>query len=242
MISEHKFVTSFTSIWREVMPLGDSYWRRENLLLLQKHPKVANLVAADMRGLANELAFMAFCKIQTDTSVARSIGKLNSVASISDAVSSCVPQAVEYINRLAFSSEIRGAELSKDCGTEAHHLTENLLRFFPADRSYELRPKFNGCGVISSCEGDLISGGCLFEIKAGDRSFRIADIRQLLVYAALAYAGRTLNFDRIALCNPRTGILWTKSLDSICHAVSGLRASDVLAQLVLHFESTDTTK
>lgn len=242
MISEHKFVTSFTSVWREVMPLGDSYWRRQNLLLLPTHPKVKNLVAADMRGLVNELAFMAFCKIQSDTCVARSTGKLDSVTTISDAVSSCVPQAVEYINRLAFSSESRAVDLSKDCATEAHYLTANLLRFFPADGSYELRPKFNGCGVISSCEGDLISDGCLFEVKAGDRSFRIADIRQLLVYAALAYADNTLNFDRIALCNPRTGFLWTKSLDSICYAVSGLRASDVLARLVLHFESTDTTQ
>lgn len=242
MISEHKFVTSFTSVWREVMPLGDSYWRRENILLLQMHPKVANLVSADMRGLVNELAFMAFCKVQHDTFVARSNGNLYSVASIPEAVSSCVPQAVEYINRLAFFSEPQSGELSKDCGTEAHHITENLLRFFPADRSYELKPKFSGCGVVSSCEGDLISDGCLFEVKAGDRSFRIADIRQLLVYAALAYAGKTLNFDRIALCNPRTGILWTKSLDSICYAVSGLRASDVLALLVLHFESAHTTK
>ena len=242
MISEHKFITSFTSVWREVMPLGDNYWRRQNLLLLPSQSKVENFVAADLRGLVNELAFMAFCKIQTDTAVGRSIDNPEIGIAISEAVVSCVPQAVAYINRLAFASETKASDVSKDCKTEAHYLTANLLRFFPMQGVYQLRPKFNGCGVISACEGDLISGGCLFEVKAGDRPFRISDVRQLLVYAALAYADKALTFDRIALCNPRTGFLWVKSLDSICHSLSGLRASDVLARLVLHFESTDVTK
>ena len=242
MISEHKFVTSFTSVWREVMPLGDNYWRRQNLLLLQKQPKVKNLVAADMRGLVNELAFMAFCKMQSEIERARALGQVSKDTTIPKALASCIPDVVSYINRLAFSQETLISAVDKDCLTEAHFLTENLLRFFPTIQSYELRPKFNGCGIVSACEGDLISEGCLFEVKAGDRSFRISDLRQLLVYAALAYADGALTFDHIALCNPRTGFVWKKSLDSICHSVSGQRTSDVLTQLILHFESTETTQ
>ena len=104
-----------------------------------------------------------------------------------------------------------------------------------------LRPKFLGCGVMSSVEGDLIADGCLFEIKAGDRSFRLVDLRQLLVYSALAYGGNALTFDRIGLFNPRTGLLWTRELDEVCKAISGLRSTDVFNLLLSHFMSDSTS-
>lgn len=242
MISEHKFISSFTSIWREVTPLGDNYWRQQNLLLIRKHPRVENLVPANMRGLVNELAFMAFCQVQDEFAEARLKGKAGIGTSVIEALENCLPTAINYMNKLAFSRDFLINDVDRDCITEAKLLTENLLRFFPSNKHYQLRPRFNGCGILSACEGDLISDGCLYEVKAGDRSFRISDVRQLLVYAALAYANRELIFDRIALCNPRTGLIWMKSLDSICHSISGQRTSDVLAKLVFHFESTETTQ
>ncbi|MEO5797199.1 MAG: hypothetical protein ABIP34_20410 [Rhodoferax sp.] len=244
MISEHKFVTSFTSAWREVMPLGDNYWRKQNLLLHPKLPVVANVAPPDIRGLVNELAFMSFCEILESTPGPQSLSPGSTVMNkrVSAAVANCVPKAVSYISRLPFANEVSLADVGPDCTSEAQYLVRNLFKFFPPSGTYVLRPKFNGCGLLSACEGDLISDGCLYEIKAGDRAFRISDIRQLLVYAALAYAKDALIFDRIGLCNPRKGLIWVKSLDSVCQAVSGQRASDVLANLALHFDSIDTTQ
>jgi hypothetical protein len=244
MISEHKFVTSFTSAWREVMPLGDNYWRKQNLLLLPKQPVVKNVVAPSIRGLVNELAFMSFCEV-LDSTASRKLLLPNSNdidKRIATAVTNCVPKAVSYISRLPFSNEVSIADVGPDCTAEAQYLVRSLFKFFPLSGAYLLRPEFSGCGLLSACEGDLISDGCLYEIKAGDRPFRISDIRQLLVYAALAYAKDSLNFDRIGLCNPRKGLIWVKSLDSVCQSVSGQRTSDVLSNLILHFDSVDVTQ
>jgi hypothetical protein len=242
MISEHKFVASFTSVWREVMPLGDNYWRKQNLLLLPKQPVVKNFVAPNIRGLVNELAFMAFCEIHERQIILQLPGATAMNERLSAAVKNCVPNAFEYINRLPFSSEISIADVGADCTNEAHNLVSNLLKFFPLGGNYVLRPQFNGCGLLSACEGNLISDGCLYEVKAGDRPFRISDIRQLLVYAALAHAKNALDFDQIGLCNPRKGLIWIMPLDSVCQAVSGQRSSDVLSSLALHFESNHTTQ
>jgi hypothetical protein len=244
MISEHKFVTSFTSAWREVMPLGDNYWRKQNLLLLPKQPIVKNVAAPDIRGLVNELAFMSFCEILESSASHESLLPYSKDMDkrIATTVTNSIPSAVSYINRLPFTNEVSSDDIGHDCTSEAQYLVRNLLRFFPLNGAYELRPKFNGCGLLSACEGDLISNGCLYEIKAGDRPFRISDIRQLLVYAALAYANDSLSFDRIGLCNPRKGLIWVKSIDSVCQSVSGQRASEVLANLILHFDSIDGTQ
>lgn len=244
MISEHKFVNSFTSAWREVMPLGDNYWRKQNLLLLPKQSVVKNVVAPNIRGLVNELAFMSFCELLDSTAI---LGPGSSSSQVMEkrvfaAVENCVAKAVSYISKLPFSSELSIADVGPECTREAQYLVRNLLKFFPPSGTYILRPKFSGCGLLSACEGDLISNACLYEIKAGDRPFRISDIRQLLVYAALAFAKNALSFDRIGLCNPRKGLIWAMPLDSVCQAVSGQRASDVLSRLASHFESIDTTQ
>ncbi|WP_228121940.1 hypothetical protein [Variovorax paradoxus] len=132
------------------------------------------------------------------------------------------------------------SDVSATCIQEASAIASNLLDTFPAKPGDVLRPKFLGCGILGAAEGDIISSGCLYEIKAGARAFRISDIRQLLVYSTLAYASGSLEFDRIGLCNPRTGAFWVKSLDSICQSISGLKASDVLSNLARHFDSLDS--
>lgn len=214
------------------MPLGDSYWRKENLLLQHEYPGIDNIVPTDMRGFVNELAFIAFANMRSD--------KGGAADSVEKSIQDAVPAAISYINRLIKPATLTRAEVDGDCREEAALLVSSLGKMFPGGIPGIFRPKFQGCGILGACEGDLVFGECLYEIKAGARAFRMADLKQLLVYSALSYAESSRIFKFVGLCNPRTGALWVRDLDSVCYAISGLSASDVLSNLTKSFESADT--
>lgn len=233
MISERRFAKSYSSVWQEIMPLSDGYWAVENLLTKREAAPVKSLTPAQYRGLVNELGFRTFRKICHDrTKITRD--------SIILATADEYATAATYINRLADDGV---PPVSADRSTivrEAAQIALRLLGFFPDNRSIVLNPKFDGCGIVDSCEGDLIYGNCLFEIKAGDRNFRISDLRQLFVYCSLSYSKGPLEYARIGLFNPRSGKAWTRDIDTVCISVSGLRANDLLPRIV-DFISTNST-
>lgn len=235
MISEHKFAANFSSIWKEVMPLGDGHWAIDNVFLSRLHAPLKNRVEPSSRGLVNELAFMTFERASGGTRMFKRMD-------VSQTVRECLPDAVAYVNRVSIGR--RGhpplninPAIDDAMIREAGQVALRLLANFKRPSLLEIRPKFRGCGAVSACEGDLIYENCLYEIKAGDRNFRILDVKQLLVYCALASAAGDLRFSRIGLYNPRTGLHWAAHLDEICKRVSGRRASDLLGTLVEHFSA-----
>jgi hypothetical protein len=235
MISEHEFCSSYASVWQEVTPLAHGYWNVENRLVTRRLRPLSSDVPKEMRGVVNEGAFRAFCRLRlTNADVHRS----DAFA----AVYNEAPGAIEYVRRLAPQTEISISDFDDACRREAAILAMRLLHVFSGSIATQLRPPFRGCGLISSCEGDLIVGNCLFEIKAGDRAFRIVDVRQLLVYSALAYASRNLTFKRIGLFNPRTGTAWIRTLDEVCLTLSGVRSVDTLSALVERFSAASNSR
>jgi hypothetical protein len=229
MTSETKFATSFTSVWREITPLSDGYWAVENLLTRRVVPPLPNRAPKGLRGAVNELAFIGFSKLASQ-------GKRIARDEVFTTLKESVPMTINYINRLTPTETLHEESIDEVCLREAMQLTLRLLNFFPSGGNTQIRPRFRGCGIINACEGDVISGDQLFEVKAGDRGFRVSDLRQLLIYSALAYASDELEFSRIGLFNPRTGMAWSKSLDEVCVSISGLRANDVLPKLVDHMQ------
>ena len=235
MTSEHRFISSFTSVWRDVTPLSDGYWHVENMLVERAYIPISNRAPKEMRGLVNELAFIAFSLIvATKRDANRS--------AVLDAVQESIPAAVKYINRVSSGDAVSNDLVDDVCVREAGHLAFRLLAYFPVAGGLTVRPKFVGCGTLSACEGDVVARNCLYEVKAGDRGFRVSDIRQLLVYSALAYASNKLTFERVGLFNPRTGMAWSRQVDDVCMAVSGLRATDVLPRLIDHFMATSVSR
>lgn len=231
MTSETKFSTSFTSVWREVTPLSDGYWAIENMLTRRVAAPISNRAPKRFRGAINELAFISFSKLAKHEKI-----KIHR-DDIFHTLKASIPETVAYINRLS-PNDLMHEDAIDDIGLrEAMQLTLRLLNFFPYGATTDIRPKFKGCGIINACEGDVISSDLLIEVKAGDRGFRVSDLRQLLVYSALAYASSENRFTRIGLFNPRTGVAWSKSLDEVCISISGLRANDVLPKLVDHMQA-----
>jgi hypothetical protein len=234
LISEHQFANHYSSAWRAITPLSDGFWTFENLQVERIAPPLHGRAPKEVRAILNEASFRAFCELQP---TANAVGRVEVLA----ALDSNLQAAIDYVARFSNSSEL-AADIDEDSRKEAVSLVFRLLHFFPTDARTILKPKFNGCGILSSCEGDLIAGSCLYEIKAGDRGFRVLDLRQLLTYSALAYASESLAFTEIGLFNPRTGVAWRRSLEEVCLAISGLRMTDTLSALVEQFTGASASR
>jgi hypothetical protein len=188
-----------------------------------------------MRAIVNEAAFRTFC----DLHLVRNRAGRSDLAS---AVQHRFQDAIDYVARFSNAPHVVIGDIDDDCRREAGTLALRLLHYFGDSGSTLLRPSFPGCGVLSSCEGDLIQGTCLYEIKAGDRPFRIVDLRQLLVYSALAYAAGRLAFSRVGLLNPRRGVMWHTSLEDVCQSIAGLSMNDTLSALVEQFSGASASR
>lgn len=235
MISEHDFAGGYSSVWNELTPLSDGYWKFENMLVTRWVAPIPSRADIRMRGVVNETSFRAFCSLRRE-------GGLIDRTRVLSAVDSHAPDSIDYVGRLSPKLKPDALDFDESCRREAVMLALRLLHFFPGQAPTVLRPSFKGCGLISACEGDLIEGDCLYEVKAGDRAFRIADVRQLLVYSALAYAAGVLDFRRIGLFNPRTGSVWVRTLDHVCESLAGVRSVDTLSALARHFSSASVSR
>lgn len=235
MISEHQFSTHYSSSWHSVAPLSDGFWAIENKRVDRIEAPLPPIAPKGMRAIINEAAFRAFCNVHP---IARPIKR----SQIVDAVSGSFQDAIDYVARFSNAPQVLLSDIDDPCQREAVALVDRLASHFPENSTAKLRPHFSGCGIISACEGDLIVNGCLYEVKAGDRPFRLLDLKQLLTYAALAYADDALNFTHLGLFNPRTGVTWRRSLDEVCRSISGLRPSDTLSALVEQFSVASVSR
>jgi hypothetical protein len=95
-----------------------------------------------------------------------------------------------------------------------------------------IKPAFPGCGWVSDAEGDVLNGFTLYEVKAGERHFRLADIRQILCYCALDFSSKRYGIQEVVLINPRTGTLIREDLNSLCRKISGTGSADVLSEII----------
>lgn len=235
MISEHQFATHYSSVWHAVTPLADGFWTVENLMVDRIAPPLTPKAPKGMRAVVNETAFRAFCSLHLKP---KPIKRNDVLMAIDEQLS----DSVAYIGRFASSPTVTVEDVDEECRIEAWDIVLRLLHFFSGEKPTTLRPRFSGCGLVSACEGDLIEGSCLYEIKAGDRAFRVVDLRQLLTYSALAYANNNLTFKEVGLFNPRTGVAWRRSLEDVSYALSGLRLSDTLSALVEQFSGVSASR
>jgi hypothetical protein len=74
--------------------------------------------------------------------------------------------------------------------------------------------RLEGAGVLAACHPDVMQGSTLVEVKMSQVGFRSADLRQLLVYAAMAHWNGRPARD-LALVNPRLGVTWRFAVDDL---------------------------
>jgi len=126
-----------------------------------------------------------------------------------------------------------------DSANQANRL-ERFFRAVSSGNSIEVSPVFPGCGIIDECVGDVYFSNALYEVKAGARFFRSIDVRQLLTYAALNKPAPGRRLTEIGLFNPRSGVAFT--VEEICGEVAGLKADELLGEIIRVISSGDTSR
>lgn len=220
MISETFFSSHYTSLWRSIAPSMEEFVRRTNLDGVDRFwTPIDSAVASDRRGLVNEAAFLLF------------------VQAVGSRPQPAKTWFDKHVGRALEAAEIY---ISGERGSEEHQnpdevernesivLCERLMQYFMAPRlgKLVLQPQFSGCGILSACNGDVVSEVLgLFEVKSGNRPFRSTDYRQLSVYLSLQYAETRFLFPNLHLVNPRTGLVASLATEDFTMAVSGKSAA-----------------
>ena len=105
---------------------------------------------------------------------------------------------------------------------ESEELATRLLDWARVrEHPVEIQPKLPGVGIVDACHPDMIAGPDLIEVKMASSLFRLDDIRQVLVYAALVWRGTDRVIETITLTNPRLGIDWKFRLREMVREISG---------------------
>lgn len=227
MISERQLVRNYPSFWKSTTPMADVFWRAQNLQAERYWEPITSHGRKESRAFINELAFEAFAQsVSVGANVTRTLLK--------DFALEGSERVAKYLSRFTDHSSQDTEPLTDTDLAEIVSLALRLNEFF---RSHlrgghlTLRPRFFGCGCLMAAEGDVLINQTLYEVKAGDRSFRVPDLRQLLVYCALNRAKPIAEISSIALLNPRVGLYWSFDLDACARAVSGRSAPDLLEDI-----------
>jgi hypothetical protein len=232
------FARDHASIWRSLTPTAEIFVRRLNADLYEReYAPLKSAVEPDRRALVNEIAFRLFSMAITEKWQGRSVADQAIEQARND-----VQRASEKFYGAA-SAQTMG--LNKSETEEVLNLFERLRRFFTRAserQGIELSPRFVGCGILDTCAGDIYFPTTLFEVKAGDRSFRSIDVRQLLIYAALNKASGARELTQIGLFNPRTGVSFVAGLDDLCLDISGRPSGDLLTEIIRMVSSGDVSR
>ena len=226
MISEVAFASSFSSFWRELLPTADAYVRNRNLALERLSPPL-QLSDSSLRDAINELGFRLFC-VSLETGLPKPQSLTDSI------IEEEARRTIAYIKKFR-SVSLGSTKMPRTAIEEALLLSDRTAAFVAISRKQQrvvCRPKFSGCGRLDACEGDLMWGSTLCEVKSGDRLFRSADLRQLLIYCALRYAEGGDQIAQLTLFNPRRGVYFSDSLPGVCSGTSGLSPSEVMSEIV----------
>jgi hypothetical protein len=226
MMSEKRFAEVYTAFWQELLPTGERFIRQTNLGLQRYAPPLSSSSAVEERGMVNELAFRLFCewlKVGLDRSAP--------VESLSE----ITQDTVDFILRFRDSTLKKTVTASEKGTKEAIELARRLRQFFtsrPIKSELLPFPQFDGCGFIDPCEGDLFGGATLYEVKAGDRGFRLVDFRQVLVYCALNHTKKKYPIKNVVLLNPRRGVFFSENLESLCRGLGGTDSNQVMLDII----------
>ena len=242
MITASTFSRLYSSFWRDVAPTTELFVRRVNLGQYERDfPEMTTSTEPMRRGVINELAFALFCesvKRQKRWPSAASDLTLDEIR----AVAATLPflAANKEVGRATHPPEPNDEEIAD---IREQHV--RMMRVFTHDYSPSdivIEPAFPGCGIIDTCKGDLLVSTTLFEVKAGDRSFRSVDVRQLITYVTLNQISKRFVIDRVGLFNPRVGIRREINLENLCFEISGKKSVELLSEITLAISSGEISR
>ena len=238
MISETTFARDYGSFWKNTTPTMDGFVRKINAGLYEREfPEMAGAVPPNRRGFVNSIAFEAF-----SLGIAQQKSGVL-VDPIQTRVIVAQTKVASKWQTLASSAGSFSLPMSIDEKIDAIQQNDRLEVVF-RDRFGHLSvgPRFNGCGIIDGCAGDILKERTLWEVKAGNRDFRAIDLRQLVTYTTLNFASKQYAISKLGLFNPRTGKSFDIDLDVFCYEVSGRTASELLPLIAYAVSNGDISR
>jgi hypothetical protein len=237
MISETTFAQDHTSTWRLLTPTLDRFTRKLNLQLYEREFEVLrSTIDPSRRALVNEIAFNLFCDCPALVS-----SPDNWRGQTYNRIFEETRRRISFLDN-SFTEAIE--PLSESEIADGAEQVSRLQQFFKPRPSSQLilRPRFRGAGIIDSCDGDICFGSKLYEVKAGQRPYRAIDLKQLITYAALNFAGRDLPITHLGLFNPRMGTSFCDTIDNICVEISGYPGVELFAEIIRVISSGDLSR
>ena len=227
MISERKFATSYIAFWNTIIPFGDYYIHNLNKSVERFSQEVKPESSSEQRALIAEIGFEHF---------------IRSIQSNITNIEDIVLKTTHRISRI-LNDQKEFHPLSETDKKEVIGISQNLSKYFSdKDKSQiYVRPVFQGCGIINTCEGDLICNDEIIEIKSIDRGIGIADVRQVLVYLSLQYSSAEKVSEYIVFVNPRRGVFIKIATSELAILVSGRELYDLLGHIVLYISELTPT-
>jgi hypothetical protein len=238
MISETTLAASYASFWRALTPNSERIIRRLNMGADRYYYPIQGASSPDRRGFINEIGFRLF-------SATHGTG-IQSSSEYNAKKSAAVQMARDYVSRL---DGVDPTDLTEPTGleiAEAEEIARSISIFVTQQDSghsvVRISPPFQGCGIIDACFGDILIDDKLIEVKAGERSFRATDIRQLLVYCALNAISRTYAISHVGCVNPRRGTYFVVDINTLCLELSSESSVQVLSDLTYFASSGDISR
>lgn len=233
MITATQLSRNYPSLWKRIFPFLSRLVRKFNLQKNSFDDQMLSIIDSSRRALVNEIGFKIFEELVSSTiSDPDSINKKK--------LRDIIESTCEYISILERVDE--KLELDTDELPEAFNIARRTLRYFNLYEKgsiLDVSPFFSGCGIVSDCYGDVLVGDTLYEIKSGEREFRISDLKQLLIYITLNFSMRNTNISNVAILNPRLGIFVKITIKEFLELSSGKSTIDTFNELINFFDNTD---
>ena len=233
LISERKFSQGFASFWRSVLPMGETYTRRINHEAERFAPPMQTVIDPQRSAFISELGFRYYSRAADSFLNGLSVNVLPGPVQ-----EDLATETWNYIRTLSGSPKMSGKPVPEDW-VAAEELARRLAAFFWFRRTGEMvfYPRFPGCGMIDDSVGDVLSGYELYEVKNVERDFRSIDLRQVLIYCALAYAAELPEVRSVCLVNARQGIFYASDLEEVAWGVAGTSVPELMSQIVWFISS-----
>lgn len=231
MMKATTYIRNYSTYWNELLPGSNKFIKDINLNSKKSKSKEANIEIedrADFRYLISDFSYEFFIKIVEDFKLVTYLTNLNSRHKI-------------FKNIMAeIVLKEKGFKFTKPEIEIIRTITSRIYLKYGSKNKLRTKPKFKGCGIISEGEGDLSYSNTLVELKAGERNFRIGDIRQLLIYCTLQHSEDSSKaFKYVELYNPRMGLFWRSSIEVLVLEIAGCSSTELYNEIINHISDSE---
>ncbi|MDQ7096849.1 hypothetical protein REC12_24965 [Desulfosporosinus sp. PR] len=241
MISEKFFIKNYGSFWKSIFPLANIFIKSVLLECPNKGNELSLTTIGRRLSFVSHIGYLLFSQVALKN-ITRT--KIDSLTIVNSWYQSLEKIGQNQFEKYADDEQDINDRLNTKELDDAKEIFERLYNQFCNNMQQEIHisPKFNGCGIIDDCYGDLLIGDILYEIKTVNRNFNIQDFRQLITYSSLNYASKQYSIKKIGLYNPRYDTHYMIELETFAATISGNNFSNICWEIINYISTEQLSK